>query len=277
MVSLEKYRRTAKIGRYKLSYLQKGRGKPLVFLHGFLGSSYSFRHVFEELSLKNKLIVPDLPGCGQSSKPPRLDYMVGTQMSIVMRLLEQLKLKEVIIGGVSTGGAVALNFALEYPRMLKKLILVDSFGLKFQGRERRTLFGIKLSGDIYAHLSDPEQLAKVYQRQFNQKHRPTPEDREMFTQQSQHKNVIECAAKMLNSNRMFEVFGIQRIETPTLVVWGERDKILPKNMAERYVRVLPDARYVMIPEAGHLPHEESPEDFLTVVRGFIEDSIPSNT
>jgi pimeloyl-ACP methyl ester carboxylesterase len=275
MAAMEKHRKSVKIGRYKLSYFQKGRGRPLLLLHGFLNSGYTFRHVFDQLALKNKLIVPDLPGCGQSSKPPTLDYMTGTQMSIIYRLVEKLKLKKINICGVSTGGAVALDYACEYQETLAKLILVDSFGLKFGG-VRRTLFGIPLDSDIRAHLSNPQKLSKVYQRQFHKKEKLSASEREFHEKQTNLKNVIRCAAKMLNTNRMFEVYGIERVETPALVVWGERDRILPKRMAERFVRVLPNARYVMIPESGHLPHEESPEDFLTVVDGFLEDSIPSN-
>ncbi len=267
----ERYRKEIKAGRYRISYYAKGRGRPLILLHGILGTSYSFRHIFETLALTKKVIVPDLLGCGQSGKPAKYDYSLKSDADVLRKFIEELKLKNIALCGVSTGGALALKYALEYPQDLEKLIIVDSFGLKKSGRKA---LGIDLDHPSHDELADRQKLTKIILKQFNQEIVLSDRDREKTIGDLLAKPVPECMQKRIKASGLFEVGGIEKIALPALIIWGERDRVLPRSMAEKFVRKLKNARYVMIPEAGHLPHEESPEDFMTVLLDFLQDGIP---
>ena len=89
-----------------------------------------------------------------------------------------------------------------------------------------------------------------------------------------NRSVLLCAERSLRINGAFEVDDIDKIVQPTLIIWGERDRILPKRMALKFAEKIPNSRYVMIPEAGHLPHEESPEDFAVIITDFLKGIIP---
>jgi len=270
---IEKNRKEIKVGRYKVSYFQKGQGQKLVFLHGIFNSARSFRHVFETLALTNRVIVPDLIGCGASSKPLKFDYSLDSLSEFVGDFLDALKIKNCILGGASSGGALAMKVALEYPDKIGKMILIDTAGLPSRAK-KKNLLGISTDTDIIDLFQSPADLMKVYLNQFNLDDAVSIEERMDYLSAMMKKSVPECTNNILKANSMFQVDGIERIAAPTLIVWGERDRLLPKSMAEKYMRKIKNSRYVMIPEAGHLPHEESPEDFNTVVLDFLRGGIP---
>jgi pimeloyl-ACP methyl ester carboxylesterase len=272
---IEKYRKETKIGRYKISYFQKGQGRALVFLHSILNSARSFRHVFDTLALTNRVIVPDLIGYGASSKPMKFDYSLDSLADFVGNFFVTLKIKTCVLGGVSSGGALAMKIALKYPEKIEKLILVDSAGLPSRAK-KKNLLGIKTDTDIISLFESPADLINIYLNQFNLDEAVSIEDRMNYLSTVMKKSVPECTDNILKANGMFQVDGIDQITAPTLIVWGERDKLLPKSQAERFTRMIKDSRYVMIPEAGHLPHEESPEDFNTVILDFLRGGIPGH-
>jgi len=272
MLMDEKYRKEIKLGRYKISYYQKGRGPVLVLLHSALNSAHSFRHVFDTLALTNRLIVPDLPGAGFSSKSIKFDYSLDSMADLLEQLLSELKIRKAVVGGVSSGGALAQKFVLKSAGKVEKLILIDSLGLNV--RKNKSVYGLPSGTKLLSQLSTPASLMKFYLSQFRSEEAVGIEDRMKYLDLMLKKSVPECSQKFLQANLNFEIREMTEIEKPTLIVWGERDKILPKSAAEKFVKKIPDSRYVMIPEAGHLPHEESPEDFVTVVLDFLKDGIP---
>ena len=271
----DKYRKEIKLGRYKLSYYQKGRGPVLILLHSALNSARSFRHVFNTLSLTNKVIVPDLPGAGNSFKSLKFDYSLENLTELMDQFLIDMKIKQAVIAGSSTGGALAQKFALEYPHKTEKLILIDSYGLKL--RKNQTVYNLGSGKKVLNTISVPASLMDFYLNLFRSEDVVGIEGRMKYLDTNLKKSVPECNHLFLTANKNFEIEGISQINRPTLIVWGERDKILPKSMAEKFVKKIPNSRYVMIPEAGHLPHEESPEDFVTVVLDFLRDGIPHHS
>lgn len=267
-----KYRKEIKLGRHKISYFQKGRGPVLILLHNAINSAYSFRHIFETLALTGRVIAPDLPGTGQSFKSLKFNYGLDSMADLLDEFMAELKIKQAVIAGSSTGAAIAQKFALNHPEKIIKLILIDSYGLKL--RKNQTVLDLGSGRAILNGLSTPARVMEFYLGQFHCEDTVKMEDRMLFLDTTLKKSVPECIHQFLKENGNFEIEGISKIDKPTLIIWGERDKILPKSMAEKFVKKIPNSRYVMIPEAGHLPHEESPEDFTTVVLDFLRDGIP---
>ncbi len=122
--------------------------------------------------------------------------------------------------------------------------------------------------------TDPSDLLKLYLRQFSHDEAVSVEERMRYLQSMTDKASLKCAELFIQANCAFAVEGIAEINLPTLIVWGERDRVLPESTASKFVKKIPGSRYVMIPEAGHLPHEESPEDFNTVLLDFLKGDIP---
>jgi len=124
--------RFADIDGVRLHYQEKGVRTPLVLLHGFTSSTYSWKDVFEPLSKSFRVIAVDLKGFGFSGKPDG-DYTRRAQAVLVARLLDHLKIEKAWLGGNSMGGEVALNFALQNPQRVSGLILIDSAGVEVKG------------------------------------------------------------------------------------------------------------------------------------------------
>src|SRR6266545_1780014 len=122
------YSHFADIDGVRIHYQEKGTGTPLVLLHGFTSSTYSWKDVFEPLSQNFRVIAVDLKGFGFSGKPDG-DYSRRAQATLVGRLLDYLKIEKAWLCGNSMGGEIALNFALQNPHRVGGLILVDSAGV----------------------------------------------------------------------------------------------------------------------------------------------------
>lgn len=268
----EKYRKEIRLGRYKLSYYQKGKGPVLLLLHGALNSARSFRHVFKTLALTSRVVVPDLPGAGFSSKSIKFDFSLDSLADLLGQFLTELKIRKTVLAGASSGGALAQKIVLKFPEKVEKLILIDSLGMK--SGKNKPAFDLPAGKKLLAELSNPASLMKFYLNQFRSEEAVGMEERMKYLDLMLKKSVPECSHKFLQVNRNFEIEEMTEINRPTLIVWGERDKVLPKKTADKFVKKIPDSRYVMIPEAGHLPHEESPEDFVTVVLDFLKGGIP---
>ena len=270
----ERYRKEIWVGRNKISYYVKGQGKTLVLLHGFLNCACTFRYVFDTLALTNRIIAPDLPGNGNSSKSPKYDYSLDNMADFLDHFFDKLALKRFAIGGVSAYGSLALKYALKYPDRTEVLILVDSAGLKKSRSAKKGFLDLPLSKNLGEILADPDNIKALYQKQFSHKLAVPEQDIAAYLDWVTNPSGLISAEKSLRANGNFEVDDIEKITQPTLIIWGERDRVLPQKMARKFTEKIPDSRYVMIPEAGHLPHEESPEDFALILTDFLKGIIP---
>src|SRR5687768_3659238 len=131
-IPFAEYSRFADIDGVRIHYQEKGTGIPLVLLHGFTSSTYSWKDVFEPLSQKFRVIAVDLKGFGFSAKPDG-DYSRRAQATLVAHLLDFLKIEKAWLCGNSMGGHIALNMALLIPQRLAGLILIDSGGVEVTG------------------------------------------------------------------------------------------------------------------------------------------------
>jgi len=255
-------KREIQIGRYKISYFQKGQGTPLIWLHGIPGNSLTFRYLINYFTVANKVIIPDLPGCGDSSKPLKFDYSLKSLSKLLNKFVEQLKIKKMILGGVSTGGVIAARFVLDYPDLVEKLVITDSPLLDSAGRFHKLVN--KSFNDLWT----------IYSGFFHKS--PDSDDKmiKALRRSIIDEKAVACCIKFFDDNPDFKIKELEKLVCPTMIIWGERDNILPNNQAEKLVKKIADSRFVMIPEAGHLPPDECPEDFGMIVQNFIKGGIP---
>lgn len=262
----------------RLRYLTCGEGEPLVLLHGRGSGAAVFTPIFAPLAEQRRVIALDLPGWGLSDKP----VFTGRSpqdalrfwMDGVLALLDHLGLDTVDLLGHSMGGFTALGLALEHPDRVRRLLLADSGGM---GRN------MALDARIYFWLK-PERLHRWFGRDFMARvmaqdgsGHPVPRDAafEFAWAVTTQPEVIPSGARAFD--RWIDLSGVHlnfldrllKLEQPTLLLWGERDRLTPYSDALRARKLLRQARLVVFTRCGHAPFSERPADFARVVNVWL--------
>jgi pimeloyl-ACP methyl ester carboxylesterase len=239
-----------------------GTGGPLLVLHGELGVPGWLR-AYELLAQHFTVHVPSLPGFGQS---PRPDFIAGVRdlAAWVTWCVRDQRLAEPLpVVGFSLGGWLAGEIATVNAAIFSKMVLVGAAGLKPDHGEVWDYF-IHSNREAFARaLHAPgksEDYARFYEKAW------TPAD-ELQAEQNR-----EMAARLvwkpyMRSHTLPALLG--GVSTPTLVVWGREDAIIPLSVADQYVRAIPRAKAKVLDRAGHMPEMEQPEAFAQVVLDFL--------
>jgi pimeloyl-ACP methyl ester carboxylesterase len=254
--------RMIKIEGREVLYYTAGQGETLVVIHGGGGDARTWLSNMEVLAEKYTVFAPDLPGYGGSA-PLKGDYYVPELTNFTKKFTELLGLEKFYLMGHSLGGGVALNFAINYPEMVKKLVLVSSLCL---GREIALwLRMLSLPGLIKA-------LGKVFSavmagirwvaEQFNPAH---------------YIMALSPAAMTVGSSISTfrqQTFSLEKrlpeLKMPTLVVWGSRDPVVPVMQAYRAALSIPDCQVKVFKKRGHNVHRDELKEFSTILRRFLD-------
>jgi pimeloyl-ACP methyl ester carboxylesterase len=236
-----------------------GSGQPMLFLHGAAGLP-PWNAFFEALSKRYGLQVPEHPGFGASDAPAWIRSVPDMSM-YYLDVLDQFDLNGVHLIGHSLGGWIAAELAIRNCSRLASLTLIAPAGTRVKGVP---------SGDNF--IWDPEESVR------NLFHDQRFADRILS-----HTETDEEADLALNSRFMAARLGweprwvdpalknwLHRIQVPTLVLWGENDKLLPKSYASTWQDSIPDSRAAVIPECGHLPQIEKPAVTASHILAFLE-------
>ena len=240
-------------------YLEAGQGPVLILIHGLGGSSRVWHDDIGLLAKSYRVIAPDLPGYGKSDKP-KVDYSVSYQAHVVKELINALGADKVALAGNSLGGWIAALVALDDPGKVSSLVLVDSAGLR-----RDTAAPANLNP-----ASKEEQKALLLAL-FADKSRVT--DSLVSEQWDYHKDIratVHAAQESLRADHPFLDARLKDIKTPTLIIWGKQDQLIPLEVAERFAKGIQGSKLVVIDKAGHLPQVEQPEAFSRAVKGFVK-------
>ena len=269
---------------HRVSYRRAGNGPLLVLLHGIAGSSATWEDVIPRLSGRYTVIAPDLLGHGESSKPPG-DYSLGAYANLIRDLLGALGEERGTIVGHSLGGGIALQFAYQFPERCERLVLVSSGGL---GRELHLLLraaalpgaevvlpwlcvagrhsvakvahalgwiGLRASADLeeiwrnFASLEDPDA-------------------RQAFLHTV--RGIIDLGGQRLSAtDRLYLASAM-----PTLIVWGERDPLIPVSHGHDAHEKIQGSRLEIFPGAGHFPYRDDPQRFAATLLEFIATTAP---
>ncbi len=275
---------TAEIDGQQLRYLRAGAGPPLVLLHGLLGGSFSWRRNLEAFSRQHTVFAVDLPGLGESDAPRHLDCSMQAQASRVSSLLEQLKLEKVDLVGCSWGGAIAMFLAAQSERAqserktgrIRSLVLAapvnpwSNLGARrvrfLKGRLGRTL--LRMTWPVSRPLH-----RLVLERMYGDPRRVPAGTIEAYSSLIMRPgrvhnilNTLHSWEKDVNALRA----AIPRIRVRSLLIWGNRDGAVDVRSGEALRRALPQCELALIDDAGHLPFEETPDEFNQLVLDFID-------
>jgi len=269
--SIEKAGNTTYVGRVGIHFLEAGEGAPLILIHGFGGSTFSFRHTIPELARHFRVIALDLKGFGLSERPAGGDYSLTAQARLVSEFMERLGIRRATVLGHSMGGEVAMRLAVNHPERVERLILVDSAS----GREvpHRTS-----GGRFLRPLLPVVALFTLHSRRFRRLslrsavYDPaylTPEVLEGYFRPTRIRGHLRGLGELLASWRNDPPLDPSAIVQPTLVLWGEEDHWLPVSQGQHIHEQISGSRMVIIPKAGHLPLEERPEESNRAIVDFL--------
>ena len=243
-----------------MHYLEGGNlnGEPLLLIHGFGANKDNFTRIAKQLG-DYHLIIPDLLGFGESSKPQQADYRVDAQ---AQRLHELMQAKGVAsnihVGGNSMGGGISVAYAAMYPNSVKSLWLLDSGGFWSAGfpKDRFSDGSIESSPLLVETNEDyfalynlvmykPPYIPKTVQAVFAQSNIANRELHAKILKQITEDNV-EARAKVIAQHHI-----------PTLIVWGAEDKIIKPETATVMTKLMPQAQVITMPKVGHVPMVEA--------------------
>ena len=266
---------------HEVTYRTAGSGPAILLLHGIANSSQTWEHVAPRLSERFTLIAPDLLGHGESATP-RGDYSLGAHASGVRDLLTALGVEHVTVVGHSLGGGIAMQFAYQFPERCQRLVLVSSGGL---GREVHLLLrAAALPGaDYVLPVLTSSQVVGLGRRVgglLRLARLPTGGDVDVLAQGFASLDNAGSRQAFLHTVRAVIEPGGQRVsahdrlalasEIPSLIVWGEKDSIIPVSHGEAANEAMPGSRLEVFPGAGHLPHAADPDRFAAILTEFCD-------
>ncbi|MGY5050683.1 alpha/beta fold hydrolase [Streptomyces sp. 900105755] len=272
---------------YRRAYRIAGDGPALVLLHGIGDSSATWARLIPVLARTHTVIAPDLLGHGESDKP-RADYSVAAYANGVRDLLTTLGIESATLVGHSLGGGVAMQFAYQFPERTERLILVSAGGvgrevnpalrlvslpgahlllsaLRLPGMRLQVGLAVRLLRLLDTDLGQdaPELLTLVDAL-------PDETSRNAFVRTL--RAVVDWRGQVVTMlDRCYLTEGM-----PTMLLWGDRDSVVPVRHAHRAREAMPGARLEIFEGAGHFPFHTDPARFVALVRDFTATTAPAD-
>ncbi|MEO0352137.1 MAG: alpha/beta fold hydrolase [Cyanobacteria bacterium P01_A01_bin.15] len=251
------------------SYVCTGVGKPVVLIPGFDSSILEFRRLVPQLATTAQVWAMDLLGFGFTERTSGAAMTPAAIKQHLYRFWQQQIGKPMVLAGASMGGAAAIDFALDFPEAVETLVLLDSAGFA-AGPAMGKFMVPPLDGWATSFLKNPGVRRRISQQAYCDRTLVTPDAQlcaSLHLQMPGWKEALIAFTKSGGYN--FLSNSIQKIDRPTLVVWGDQDKILGTKDASRFEQTIPDSQLVWIPDCGHVPHLEKPESTAQAIRSYL--------
>ena len=271
------YSHFAEIDGVRIHYQEKGTGTPLVLLHGFTSSTYSWKDVFDPLSKNFRVIAVDLKGFGFSGKPDG-DYTRRAQAILIAHLLDRLKIEKAWLCGNSMGGEVILNFALQNPQRVEGLILIDSAGVNVSGygslAPRYLLVPVAGRVLMALALTSNKLVRQGLEKSFYDPAKVTDERVAVYYRPLKTRAGQLAAFRARTQADKFPIENdLGKIKAPTLIIWGAEDALIPLNAGRKMNSLIKGSKLVTFDKCGHLPQEEMPQRVVDEITRFIKAGI----
>jgi pimeloyl-ACP methyl ester carboxylesterase len=264
----------------KLFYEEKGDGPPLLLIHGFGASTYTWRHIAPELARDHHVIAVDLKGFGQSDKPFDDHYSVFDQAELLAQLIEDRDLKNLTIVGHSFGGGVALVLALKADQRLKgrisKLVLLDTIAYPQDIPVFFRMLDMPLVSHIGVRMVPPILQTRIALRiAYFDNSKIENDEVEAYAaplRTAAGKHAIIHSARQIMPEGLDEISArYKTITMPTLIMWCDHDRIVPLDVGLKLRRTLPNSSLRIVDGCGHMPQEEQPDATLSYLQDFLGD------
>jgi len=262
-------RKGVQVSDHMIAYLEGGEGPAVVLLHGFGSEKDHWNRFAKHLTPRYRVIIPDIPGFGESSKIPAASYDIKKQAARIEDFCAIMGLEKFHLAGNSMGGFIAGVVAAEIPGKILSLCLIDSSGVL---SPRKSEFQLALqNGENPLLVNSVEGLDRMFALNFN-----TPPAVPMPVKIILTKKAIDSRAfnRKVERDRINHPLDLRpllgRITAPVLIIWGDDDRVLDKSAIPVLQKGLARSTAVIIKDCGHVPLFEKPEETAKHYLYFLE-------
>jgi pimeloyl-ACP methyl ester carboxylesterase len=268
----------------RFHYVEAGRGPLVLLLHGFPEYWYSWRHQIPALATRFRVVAPDLRGYNRSDKP-KTGYDVGTLADDAASIVEALGERRCLLAGHDWGGAIAWTVAARRPEVVERLVILNCPHPAAMSRALRSspaqllrswymfFFQIPKLPEWLLRRNDFATIAQVIRRQMVHPERLTDADLDRYRGAMARPDALESALEYYRVNFRLAVRSggshVGPVEAPTLVIWGEQDVALGKELLVGLDRWAPNARVELIPTSSHWVQQDEPEIVTRLMLEFL--------
>ncbi len=266
-------------GPLRLAVFEKGQGRPILLLHGFASSSYTWHAIIPELAKNHRVIAIDLRGFGASDKPLDDHYSIEDQAEAVRAFIEQEDLRNLTIIGHSFGGGVTLTLVLKSmqepkPR-IRNIVLIDTIAYRQPIPIFFRLLEVPVLGEVGMALVPPEvQATQGLRLAYYDKNKISARDvaeyaNNLYSPAAKHalKKTVE---QIVPSNIDEMAARYPDIKIPALILWCAQDKVVPVRYGRRLHADMRTAEFTVFDNCGHMPQEEKPADTAAAIQAFLK-------
>lgn len=242
----------------------------VIMIHGFGSSLHTWEDWARGLEADHRVIRFDLPGAGLSGPDPTGVYSDARTLEILAALMQQREVTRASLVGNSIGGRIAWTFAAQRPQQVEKLVLVSPDGFASPGFEYGVAPKSSFLLGLMKHVLPKPMLSANLKSSYGDPERLTPDVVDRY-----HDLLRAPGVRQGTIDRMEQTILVPpepllaQITAPVLLVWGEKDALIPVSNAADYTAALADSRQAILPGLGHVPQEEAPEVSLAPVRAFL--------
>jgi len=254
-----------------IHYTKQGSGSPLILVHGFAGSIYTWRHLMPLLTDHYTVYAYDMLGFGLSDKPPDGDYEMNAQGELLIGFMDALDLPAAHLVGHSMGGIVIAFAALEAPQKVESLIMIEPGFYNKTGPEFLNHLFFPLDRIMAKQFYSRNMRKRMLAGSFYDKSLVTDEVIDAYLLPTRTPHAIDAMQRMMSKVGLKQYPGIaEQVMRPTLVVWGERVAGDTLDIARRVQREIASSRLAPVKECGHYVQEERPMELAALIKDYIQ-------
>lgn len=248
---------------------------PILLVHGFSSNVHTWEFFLKDLEKDYPVIAMDLPGFGFSSKP-ETTYSRERYVQIIEDIINYYRFDRVILIGNSMGGEISLRFSLIFPDKVEYLVLIDSAGLmEFQDLPWFLEVARNVAVETFSFLfTNRISINYMLKSAFYNPDLVDDKKKNLYYYPLKTKGGINAHKSLLRSKyKKIDISELQKLPVSTLILWGEHDQWIPIKYAYIFKAHIPNSTLVIIPECGHVPQEEKPEESLFYIQKFLKTKL----
>ena len=258
-----------KIDDHNIVYLEGGKGSTILLLHGYTGSKDNWVMLAPYLTKDYHVVIPDIPGYGESSMIEKASYDLSNQMSRLHKFAQALELKKFHIAGNSMGGFFSGIYAVRYPDEVISVGLFDAAGVA--SLEKSVVKKMIEKGENPLVLKDSNDVPRWAELLFiKPPSLPYPIKKVMIKTALANRKFYEKELKEIGPDFLSLEKELPKIKAPTLILWGDQDKVIDVSSVPVFEKGLKNHKTVIIQDCGHLPMIEKPQETATQYIEFIK-------
>ena len=263
------------LGGSPIHYIDDGRGPAVILIHGLGASMYSWRHNIAPVAAAGfRVIAYDNRGFGASGKPDS-GYTNHDYATLLVALMDSLHVADAVLVGHSMGGAIAAEVTLSHPERVRGLVLIDAAGFGVRWPFMLRVARWPIIGPLFDHLRGRSATAGILKAMYADPHRVSPRDVDQYYAPVAEPAFGHVLRRVLRDFRFDALKSrIDSLPRPTLVVWGSQDRLIPARVGQGIVGALGHSAFVLIPDGGHAPQEEVPDQVNQALIAYLTQGLP---